>query len=420
MAGHAYGEGVIRLFLQLVLDAACSLRGASVALKLLMGLLPGVQRTPVANAGQFWLLRIGLYELTRPKETADDWVWIVDHTVQIGVVKCLAIVGCRLSVWQAAQRPLEHRDLQVLTLQPVDRSDGEIVYQQLEQTARTTGSVPRAVLSDEGTDLKRGIQAFCAQHPETVASLDVAHQAAKLLKRELDADPRWQGFVGAAGGVRQRLAQTPWAHLLPPTQRDKARYMNLAPLVAWAGNVLAYLDRCRAEAPAEADAVQAKLGWLTDYRQGLVEWAEWMALIEATLHYVRHQGYHRGAVRALRPRLALLTTTDTARRFAEKLLCFVRSQSAQARPGERLLGSSEVLESLLGKGKRLEGQQSKSGFTKMLLGVAAAVVEPTQAYLTQALTSVKTCDVLAWCRQHLGPSVQSKRRHAFATGTNPG
>lgn len=410
------------MFLQLVLDAACSLRGASAVLKLLGGLLPDLQRAPVANAGQLWLLRIGLYELTRSKEAADDWVWIVDHTVQIGVVKCLAIVGCRLSVWQAEDRPLEHRDLQVLALEPVERSDGEIVYRQLEETSRRTGSVPRAILSDEGTDLKRGIQAFCGEHEETVGSLDIAHQAAKLLKRELEGDPRWQRFVGQAGGVRQRLAQTPWAHLLPPTQRDKARYMNLAPLVAWGGNVLAHLDRCRAKnsPSADFDSLQVKLGWLADLRQALLEWGELMAAIDATLHYVRHEGYHRRAVRALRPQLAPLTTTRRTRRFAMRLLWFVRSQSARAQPGERLIGSSEVLESLLGKGKRLEGQQSKSGFTKMLLGVAAAVVQPTREYLTRALAHVKTEDVANWCREHLGISLQSQRRQAFAAGTNRG
>jgi hypothetical protein len=57
--------------------------------------------SPSANGGQFWLLRLGLYELQRPKEPADDWVWIIDHTVQTGHGKCFLVVGVRLSVWNA-------------------------------------------------------------------------------------------------------------------------------------------------------------------------------------------------------------------------------------------------------------------------------------------------------------------------------
>ena len=39
-----------------------------------------------------WLLRLGYYKLTllcppKPKEKASDWVWIIDHTVQIGIEK---------------------------------------------------------------------------------------------------------------------------------------------------------------------------------------------------------------------------------------------------------------------------------------------------------------------------------------------
>jgi hypothetical protein len=41
-------------------------------------------------------------------------------------------------------------------------------------------------------------------------------------------------------------------------------------------------------------------------------------------------------------------------------------------------------------------------------------VEPTKEYLTEALATVKTQDVLTWCQTHLGISVQSQRRQAFA------
>jgi len=385
-------------------------------------LLPDL-RAPVANTGQLWLLRIGLFELTRPKEAADDWTWIVDHTVQIGTVKCLLIVGCRQSVWLAQGRPLEHRDLQVLTLEPVEKSDGETVFRQLEETQTKTGIVPRSIVSDEGTDLVRGIRMFCQQHQNTVGSLDIAHQAAKLLKQELEHDDRWGAFLGRTGGAKQRLAQTPLAHLLPPTPRSKARYMNLDELVNWGQKALRYLDDPHPVAGrlVDLDALRTKLGWLADYRDALAEWGQVMATISTTLNYVRKAGYHIGAAETLRQLLAPHTVSDMSGRLGGRLIEFVQSQSALARPGERLIGSSECLESLIGKGKRLEAQQSKSGFTKMILGMAAAVVEPTKEYMARALAAVKTHHVLAWCREHLGVSVQSQRHEAFATpGTKTG
>jgi hypothetical protein len=420
---HTYSAPAIRLFFQLVMDAACSMRSASAVMQLLKGQWPALSRRPVANTGQLWLLRLGLFELTRPKEVADDWVWIVDHTVQIGTVKCLLIVGCRLSHWQNQKRPLEHRGLQFLALEPVEKSDGVTVCRQLQATCQKMGCVPRALLSDEGTDLVSGYREFSKLHPETAICFDIAHQAAKLLKRELEADHRWGAFLAAAGTAKQRLAQTPLAPLLPPAPRTKARYMNLDELVTWGDRALRYLDEPRPLAgwPLDRALLEDKLGWLRDYRGALAEWKSVMEVIATARHYVRHQGYGAGAAAELQPQLAERATAPMNQRLADRLVAFVAQQSAAARADERLPGSSECLESLIGKGKRLEGQQSRSGFTKMILGMAAAVVEPSHEYLQRALAAVKTKDVLSWCREHLGITVQAKRHHALvAAGTKPG
>ena len=61
--------------------------------------------------------------------------------------------------------------------------------------------------------------------------------------------------------------------------------------------------------------------------------------------------------------------TEQTIKVREELLNFVREESSKAKPGERLLGSSEVIESVFGKLKRMERDQSKSGFTGLLLSV---------------------------------------------------
>ena len=78
--------------------------------------------------------------------------------------------------------------------------------------------------------------------------------------------------------------------------------------------------------------------------------------------------------------------------------------------GERLPGSSEVIESLIGKGKRLEGQQSQSGFTRQVLAMAGSVVKPTHEVLQVALKNFGMKHLRAWCIKHLPQSVQAKRR----------
>lgn len=87
---------------------------------------------PTWHTGRLWMLRLGYYKLTRPKEQADDWVWIVDHTVQIGAKKCFIILGLRLSDLPPIGQCLSHQDVELIALLPVEKSNKEVVYRQLE------------------------------------------------------------------------------------------------------------------------------------------------------------------------------------------------------------------------------------------------------------------------------------------------
>jgi len=195
--------------------------------------------------------------------------------------------------------------------------------------------------------------------------------------------------------------------------------MNLGEFVSWGQRALRYLNMSpELREPAVAtNRLEGKLGWLREYREALGQWGSMMAVVEKTLEVIRHDGYHREAASALRDRLACLAQDEVSRRMAERAVTFVAEQSAAAGEDEHLLGSTECLESLIGKGKRLEGQQSRSGFTKMVLGMAAAVVEPTVEYVRTAMEQTKTQDVVAWCKEKLGVSVQAQRRQALPSLT---
>jgi len=169
--------------------------------------------------------------------------------------------------------------------------------------------------------------------------------------------------------------------------------MNLDTLVNWGRRVLAYLKapRINPQAPIDRAKLQLKLGWLTRYRRPLEEWSELLSITAATEDYIRRHGYHRAACRGLSARLAPLATSAPANRMRDAVLDFVADQSRLARtPAERMLGHSEVLESLIGKYKQLQSTNSKGGMTAMLLGIGAIVSRKTHDVIEAALTSVTT------------------------------
>ena len=70
-------------FTRLVLEARVSMRGASRVLKLMSEQLGCDEPVPHWTTGRKWLQRQGHAQLTSPLPQADDWAWLVDHTVQI-------------------------------------------------------------------------------------------------------------------------------------------------------------------------------------------------------------------------------------------------------------------------------------------------------------------------------------------------
>ena len=78
--------------------------------------------------------------------------------------------------------------------------------------------------------------------------------------------------------------------------------------------------------------------------------------------------------------------------------------------GDRLIGSTEVLESIIGKYKRVQSCHSKGGMTSMLLSIGAMVGKQTRFRIKQALELVRSAKLDSWCKDHLGMTIQSQRR----------
>jgi hypothetical protein len=403
---------MVQRFVSLVIDCSASLNCTASVIKLFGPAARHDETAPDSSTGRLWLLRIGLAALLRPKVVADDWVWMIDHSIQIGQSKCLVILGLRLSDFTIA-RPLGHRDMELIDLVPMKSATKHTVAMCLHDAVAKTG-VPRAILSDHGADLHGAIAIFRHQYPETVELYDVKHKAACLLKALLEGDEQWKQFASLSGQAKFATQQTGFAFLVPPSQRSKSRFMNLGELVTWGRRTLALLDEpSRLQGlGVSMEQVQSKLGWLAEFREALAEWSAYQDVIEKTLEFVRCRGFYTGAGQDLADAVPS-PSGDTASGLRQQLIAFVTGESLNARSGEILPGTTEVLESCFGKLKALEDSQSKSGFTGLVLSLGAMVTSLTAETITEALERCRVRDVLKWCREKLGESVQSQRRKAY-------
>ena len=404
--------GFQALWLNLVLTAHSTLRGASAVWNVLRQFVPGLPEAPDWTTGRTWLLRLGCDRLRRPKERAADWIWFIDHTVQIGQQKVLLILGIRAS-HLPVDRPLQLADLEPVALVPTERADTEHVCRALQRATAETG-VPTAILSDHGAELVSGIARFRQDHPQTRALYDLKHKAACLLKRRLEADPRFAEYSRRMAQCKFQVSQTELDFLVPPSGRRKARFMNLEQFVGWGRRTLQVLERpspvvCQ---HASHERLEQKLGWLRDYREALTEWTSWLTTIDTAQHAVRCGITFETPLR-LATQLPESGLTSTAQlRF--DLLEFVSDEAAQLAEGERLPLMTEVLESCFGRLKFLEGDQQQRGFSALLLSLGALVGTWTPLRIAQALDRTPVKAIGHWGRTHLGLTHHTKRRLAYA------
>ena len=195
--------------------------------------------------------------------------------------------------------------------------------------------------------------------------------------------------------------------------------MNVAEVVGWGGCILQVLDTQSLQPPEwEPQQVEHAVGWVRQYRQEVEQWRQLVEVGTIAEQLIKAEGVSAHSAQRLQQRLAAAGTLPRTQQLGTELLQFVREEGAKAKAEERLVGSSEVIESIFGKWKRVEGEQARSGLTGLVLALGALVAPTTPAVIKQALESVPTKTVLAWCREKLGKTVQALRRTLFVRQRN--
>jgi len=160
-----------------------------------------------------------------------------------------------------------------------------------------------------------------------------------------------------------------------------------------------------------------------EFKQDIQYWNTLLDIATVTEKFIRKKGIHNNGDLALEKRLNEKSdlqhlTHQSAQQFKQEVIQFVKDESQKAKPEERLLGSSEIIESIFGKQKFIEKEQSKSGFTSLLLTLGAIISTTTTAVVKQALEVTSTKMVRDWYEKNIKKSLQAKRIEAFSKPGN--
>lgn len=383
------------------------------------------EATPSFSSVRKWLGRIGLYELNREKERRDDWIFIVDLTVELGTEKGLVVLGVPeqllLTEVFPSKRGLQHQDVQVLALEIMRSTKGELIEQKLTEITQKFGR-PKQIIADRGSDIQRGIKLYKSQFPDVIYTYDVTHAMALFLKHELRNCEKYQSFIQQCSQCRKQLQQTELSFLSPPSQRSQCRYFNVEKLLGWAFRILnSPLDTLTYLVPSiEPDVLHSKLkekfAWLAAYQNSLKNWSQMVQITRFVETQIKLFGLNQEIFSIIQQHLAI--EVNYLERFAQKIIDYLTMELSPIQPGQTLLATTDILESLFGKYKQFSSRSPLKQIGQIFLSICLSTMKLTTTVVKEALETVRFLDVEDWAAQAFGQSMLSKRRILFSASTS--
>jgi hypothetical protein len=356
-------------------------------------------------------LRLGLYCLQQAQCHLDErWICIADFTIQIGAKKALIVLRVPVSALSQG-KALRLKQVDVIGLSLGETWNGERVKTYLQSLFELCGW-PSHVVSDCGSDIKKGIVDALLEAPNRASWMsDVTHVVANALKHYYAKLALFQQFQTLCTRIRQRLQQTPFAFLLPPKTRAKGRFLNVGRQAQWGLQTLAYLEAKEREHAPEVTALAQALRGLKTFKLFLMTLMRNTTCLNEVMRIVKTQGLSAASIQACEERLSDLPARSPIRKevspYLQHYLPVVELSESP------LLGSSDVIESLIGKAKQRLEANGRTELNKSILLIPCMCGELTQDLVAEALSTVGIQDVTTWVSENVGETMQSKRRREF-------
>ena len=362
-------------------------------------------KAPSHSTILLWVKKYGYYELARTKLKANDWIIMVDESVQFGQNKLLLVFGIRQSEIDFS-RPLNFQDLSPLFLASRPSWKGEDIQGQIQIIQDQIGTIIYAV-ADLGNPIKKAIRLMGLPH-----IYDITHAISLAIEHIYKQDDDFIAFTKRLGRLRASQALSKMAHVLPPVQRIKARFMNLRPISDWGMAVLGFLDNVH-----DGRFVDEKqnLMWVRKYESMIKELALLNKMVNEIQLQLKTHGLSKETIWVCGKILQQGRQTRLCR-FKESMTDYLHETKKLLPDYDKILCCTDILESSFGKYKNYLQANPMVGITNLSLSIPAFTAPLTPNGILEAFEQTKVKDIEKWTMENIGPTTLSKRMEVLKMG----
>ncbi len=396
---------IIQLLLSIKLKTSASFRATIKITEILRVYLNLTKQSPSYQTVLTWVKKIGYYNLVKPKQKSDDWIIIIDESIQLGQEKLLVIFGVRESelLFKTA---LNFSELTPLKEIVKTSWNGELIKEELIKLKAELGTIIYAV-GDYGSNIKKGLRLSEIKHVH-----DITHRIALTLEKIYKADVEYIEFTKLMSMMRRQYSQTKMAHIIPPKQRTKSRYQNIKTISDWGVKVLNLLNDTSKN---EENEIVKKLKWVKKYQLFLEELSEINQSICQIEKITKTNGLTEITINRAKEIMGKLSIENSkAKRIKSDLEDYFHLTTTLLSGSTTILCTSDIIESAFGKYKNYLSNNPMAGITDLALCISAFTSSLTQAEIKTALEYTTMNDLKKWTEKNIGMTLLKKRRETFS------
>jgi len=363
-------------------------------------------RKPTHSTILSWVKKIGVYQLNKSKERSNDWILIIDESIQIGQEKLLIIMGVQLSRIDF-KKPLQYGDLTPLCSMARSKWKAEDISVIIDELKNEIGEIAY-LLSDCGNNLKR---TACLQNIEHVP--DISHWFASILKSIYANNTEFEEFTKSLSQMRFRLCCSQIAHIIPPKQRIDSRFMNIKLLSDWAMTAIKTYDQLTGELSSINQQVKEELSWLVEKRDLVKEIDKIMQASNLIMKILKHNGLTHKTMKKSMSELKTFTS-GRLKVFAQKVQEYF-DMVVDRVTKQTLVITSDIIESSFGKYKNYLSSNKMIGITDLALCIPAFTFDlGCKSEIKKALETISIKELRQWGNANIGKTLLKRRKEMFA------
>jgi hypothetical protein len=358
-------------------------------------------KTPSHSTVLIWIKKLGVYRLCQTKEIADDWVLIIDESIEFGHDKILLVLGIREAHIDFG-KPLRYEDMICLRLLISSSWKGEEIKDVLSDIKKEIGGV-KYVVADNGNAITKALKLELIPHIE-----DVTHKMSLFIKELYGKDETFQSYTKKLAFLRGVLGLSNMSHILPPKQRSHSRFMNLKPAIWWGMAVLKML-----ESPTADPDEKERMKFIKDFEPLIVQIHQLIEIANKILFVLKHKGLSQETTKEC---LALFEHAKDLKvlRFKQMMESFLYDQlSLMKGKSIKLVCSSDIIESSFGKYKNYISNNKSVGITDLSLSIPAFCGNLNYDEVFSAMENVKLEKLKKWNLTNIGLTQTKKRKESL-------